>query len=154
MAKPQEKQQALATLESVDQIPQYLEIVNQKIKDLTKDVSDGPRTTKQLKGFGRIDGINTVSDLIRARASVVLKRDLYEKSARAMDISLTKYPCRIDGHAPSAWLEDIEVRVNTLKYKDELKKLKEVKAKLEANLSAKEKFKRDMADIANLLTSD
>jgi len=136
-------------------IPKMIEKINEQIKAIKKNINDTPNTAdKQLQGYGKIKDINSVSKLTRAAASVMLRAEYYTNAANKIGTNLKKYPAKIDGASPKAWLEDIEARVVIISHKDQLDRLNKAKTLLESHLSEKDKLQRDMEKIADLFTDD
>lgn len=139
-----------------DGVGPLLERTIAKIKALTGGQSDSKETTKgvSLPGFGKVEDIKKVSTLIQALSSVRARVKAYEETANDLDISLVKFPFKLENITSKTWEAVIKKQIATLSNKAELDKLNAIKAKLEANLSAKDKLKKDMQDVADLLSSD
>lgn len=138
-----------------DGIPELLEQVNQKIKTITGNSKPKASTDgKNFPGFGTINSVKKVGDLIKMHSAVVNRAEAYTKSAKTLNLSLTKFPFKIEGCSKNQWVEDISFQAKLLANKAELDKLKKIKQKLEENLSAKDKWIRDMKDIGNLLIDE
>ncbi len=133
-------------------IPNMLETVVAKIKLLKAGVEDKPQTTGELDGFGSINKIDTVEQLIKAHSSVVNRQKCYDESANEILPENIKKPTfKLNGFSSKQWVSDIKKRIVEVGYKQELEKLNKVKTKLEANLSAEAKLAKDLKDIANIL---
>lgn len=133
-------------------IPNMLETVIKKITELKKGISDKPETTGELDGFGAINKIDTVEQLIKAHSSVVNRQKCYDESANEILPENIKKPTfKLNGFSAKQWVSDIKKRIVEVGYKQELEKLNKVKTKLEANLSAEAKLAKDLKDIANIL---
>lgn len=152
MSKEKSNSENLPATITRSNLPDFLAEVEKKIKEIKSGLPDAPKTKGELKGYGKISDIKSVSQLTRAAASVILRAEYYAKAAQEIGTDLKKYPNKIDGHSVNSWLEDIKGRVVILSNKDQLDKLNAIKAKLEANLSAEDKLNRDMAEIAKILT--
>lgn len=141
-----------AVLTTTD-IPQFLEKVNEQIKSIEQGMPSTPSTgTSELKGYGVISKISNVGLLIKAYASICMRKENYKKAKEALGIEGKKYPLSINGHGFSAWESDIKARIKYLTVKDELDKLNRIKKKLEDNLSAEQKLANDLKEIQNILT--
>lgn len=135
-----------------DDIPMLLEKVNGQIKELRIGIPEKSKTTGRLDGFGTIEGIKTVEDLLKAHSMVVAKSEAYKKSALEILPKGVKMPTlMINGSSPNSWITDIKGRIIIVGRKTELDKLLKVKTKLESNLSAKAKLAKDLSDCFTIL---
>lgn len=138
-----------------ESIPEFLEVVSKKIQELKGQVKEDPRTTgKSLDKYGRIEDINDVETLIAAHASLGIRKEVYEKSAKHMGVSLKKYPFQAEGLPAEVWLQSIEARLSVVKHKTELERLEKIEKKLRDNLSAEDKLRKDLQDITSMLTEE
>lgn len=151
MKKQEEQQSMLPALTNKDDIPKYLDQIKAAIAKIKGGMPDKPKATGDLQGYGKIENIKSVSDLVRAAASVRLRAREYTEAATALGVNLKKYPAKIDGFSAETWLNDIEQRVNIIANKDKLEKLEKIRKTLEDNLSAEAKFARDMASVHGFL---
>jgi hypothetical protein len=138
-----------------DDVPGLLEKVVAQIAKLKGNMPEKPQTTGDLSGFGKIEEIKDLQDLIKAHSSVVTKAKFYDESAAALipPAAGVKTPkLLLDGHPAEAWIRDIQARVMVVAHQNELEKLEKVKAKLEENLSAEAKLAKDLGEIATILT--
>ena len=152
-AKEATKEVAVVREFSQANIPTMIEEINAKIQQLSPSgESDGTASMggKKLTGFGVLDDISTVESITKAHSSVVAKGEAYAASAKELGVDTKKYPCKIDGYAPASWAKALSSRLNRVRNKVELKRLKEAKKLLEDNLSANDKLARDLAKIAAL----
>ena len=136
-------------------VPELLKQVVGKIAGLTGGKVN-TKTTKgtRLPGFDEIQNITKVSVLIQAMSSIRAREKAYGESAKELNLSTIKFPFKLEGFTAKQWIDDIKVKVGTLSNKAELDKLNKIKEKLESNLSAKDKLKKDMEEVARILTED
>jgi len=139
---------------SQDNIPQLLQIVSDKIEALKGSSVKHESINETFPGFGSVKDHTTVEGLIKMHSTLIGKKAAYESSAKFFGISLKKYPFKIGTHTTKEWEADIAYRVNIVKNDLEIKKNERIKKTLEENLSAKDKFQKDMANILNSLTED
>lgn len=142
-----QKETGIAVLTQSD-IPTMLETVKNQIKQLSSKSDAVSKTSNSLTGFGTIDNIATVEDLIKAHASVFERGRAYDKAAAAIVPSGIKVPPFIlDGHNEKDWLDHISSRVGEVANEKKLTKLREYAVILESNLSAEFKLANDLAKI-------
>ena len=138
-----------------ENIPEMLQTVNDQIKRIKGDLPQATKTTGELEGFGRINQITTVENLIKAHSMIVAKQQAFNASCDDILPDGVKKPSfKIDGSAPSSWIADIKGRIGVVAHKAQLEKLTKIKEKLEANLSAEAKLAKDLADIQNILEDE
>lgn len=146
---------ALATI--IDQgqagIPALLKKVTAQIKAIKGDTKEEASTKgKQLPGFGEIAKIDKVTTLVQAYSAVSNRAKAYKEAADAMGINTSKFPFKLESCGAKQWLDDIQARAVVVSHKAELDKLQRIKKKLEDNLSAEDKLKKDMQEISSILT--
>lgn len=135
-----------------DSIPGMLEQVVAQIKSIKGDLPDVPETTESLSGFGKIADIKSVAELIKAHSMVVNKERVYKESAKEiLPEGIKLPPFKLNGASASAWVRDIKSRVVIVANKEKLDKLNKIREKLESNLSAEAKLKKDLEDIAKII---
>ena len=140
---------------SQDNIPQLLKIVSDKIAALKGTSVNHEIIDSPFPGFGiKVKDQTTVEGLIKMHSTLIGKKTAYEASAKFLGISLKKYPFTNGNHTVEEWEADIAYRVNIVKNDLEIKKNERIKTTLEENLSAKDKFQKDMANILTSLTED
>lgn len=144
------------TLMTVDDVPQLLEMVTKQITALKGGMPTGPKTTAALSGFGKIEGIHTVSELIRAAATVNAKETSYAAAAAMILPEGIKIPAfTLSGVSAKSWISDITARVSVVANKEKLERLTKMQDTLKANLSAKDKLANDLAAMqADLLNEE
>lgn len=131
-----------------EDVPAMLEKVTEQLETLigskTKD-----STTKgvDLPGFGCLENIDDVQQLIKAHSSVNGKEAAFKASVKELNLKLKLKPFTISNITPAQWKKEIAIRINEVANKVQIEKLKEIKATLEANLSAKDKLAKDLAKI-------
>lgn len=133
-------------------VPSMLQLISEKIKNLKGGMPSGPKTTGDLRPFGKIKDIKTVQKLIQAHSMVTNKAAAYIKSAGQCNVDLAKYPFKLDGSSEKAWVTDIQAAISVVANKVELAKLEKAKALLEENLSAKDKLAKDLKAIQDDFT--
>jgi len=140
---------------TLDNVPDYLELVEKKIDELRKKIKgdDGDvLSDTNLEGFGDLSKIEEVDQLVRAHSSIVNREVAYKKSAKALDVKLSKYPFEINGVSASRWVAYIKRRIGEVTYQDDLDKFEQVRNKLKGYVSEEQKFASDMKDIAQILS--
>ena len=150
------KETGLATLDSIELtkegVPDMLAVVKQQIKAITGDMPKSNTTKGAPDGFPySVDACKTVEDLIKMHSFIVAKEAAYTSSAAALDLTAKNYPCKISGYSASTWIKDIKFKLGTVKNKVKLEKLTKVQDLLEKNLSEKERFKKEMGDMVDIL---
>ena len=136
-------------------IPGMLEIVKQKIKELTKGAKEEESTKgKRLPGFTEISSIDKVTILVQADSSVRGKAKAYAESAIILNVNTKKFPFKIEGCSADQWLGDIERAIVLLTNKVELQKLQETQKILEERLSEDSKLQNALEKIANQWADD
>lgn len=135
-------------------IPGMLKQVLQKIREIKGLIPTESSITATLQGFGKLDDIKSVEELVKAHSVIIAKERAYNESAKDLGLSTKKYPYMLHGHRATAWISGIQRRVVLVAHKSELDKLNKIKAKLEANLSTKDKLRKDLEDISKLLSND
>jgi len=139
-------------------IPALLEKVTEQIKAIRGDMPSENKTTGSLQGFGKIADIKDVATLIKAYSSVDNRQKAYDAAHSSMEAELKqsfkKPGFYLDGSSAEAWKQDILSRVIVVANKTKLDKLNKIKSKLEANLSAEDKMKKDMMEVASLLEEE
>ncbi len=139
----------------VSDIPSMLDKVTKQIDAITVGLPSGPKTSVSLNGFGLIEKIDTVETLIKAAATVMSKQEGYNNAVKLILDSSVKVPeFKLSGVLAEDWLLDIKARVLIVANKEKLDRLNKIKTKLEANLSAKDKFAKDMAAIQAILLDE
>ena len=141
-----------------EDVPGMLEKVNAAIEAIKQGIPEKKQTTGDLDGFGPIDEIDSVEQLIKAHSSVTGRARAYEASyaALAAKSKLKKKAPKftIGDHSEQAWLDDIDARCIVVEHQSELKKLEQVKTKLESHLSEESKLSKDLAEIGSILSED
>ena len=134
-------------------VPAMLEMVRKKMEDI-KGVADAPKyAASELEGFGKIESITDPAQIIRALASVKSRAVAYTESAKILSdgVSVPAPAFKINGYTAERWEADLKVKYRSLIYRTELDKLEKVKKELEQHLSAEDKFRSSMTNIAELL---
>ena len=147
----------VATVDQFSQqsIPAMIAQVNAKIKQLSPAGSsdaDAKMGDRKISGYGRLDDISTVENIVKVHSAMKEKNRAYTESAKTLGVDLKKYPIQIDGYSPKTWIKALENRLTRVKNKVELAKLMEAKKLLEANLSAEDKLAKDLAKIQGMFT--
>ena len=143
----------LAKLTS-DDIPGLLEKVNEQIGAIRKDLPKQPHTTGELAGFGAIEKIGTVEQLIKAASSVEGRMEAYAKAAKRVPEGIKIPPFKTNNSTGVQWLAHIDSRMIIVGNKEKLDKLNQVKEKLERNLSEKDKLANDLKAIEEILNDE
>lgn len=149
---------AVATIKSEmtrEDIPSLIDNVNKKLEELKGNCEEKPQTIgKSIPQFGRIEELDSLNDLVQAHASIKLSIEKFEKSLSIIPEGIKKPKYQIEGVDGEVWLKDIEARVKIVANKKAIEKLEKIKTTLENNLSAEEKWRRDMSEIAKELTDE
>lgn len=133
-------------------VPNLLDQVNAKIKELKGEDETAHQTTGELDGFGNIFNINNPADLIKAYSSVKGRFEAYKKAAAEMGIK-NPPPFKLGDSTADKWLIDIAKCYRSATHKQELDKLVKVKERLETLLSEEDKIKNTLSSIADILNS-
>lgn len=133
-------------------IPTLLEKVNAQILELKGGMTDVPKTDAQLPGFGKVEQIASVEELIKAASSVMGKKEAYDKASALVVPEGFKVPeftiCEIKANV---WLDHIRSRIVIVANKTRLETLNKIKSTLEENLSAEAKLANDLNKIQDML---
>lgn len=140
------------------EIPAMLEMVESKIKALTKNNEEVSDTHgKLLDGFDDISSIDSVTTLVQARSSVNNREKAYIKEMseiRHLGATLNKFPFVINGCTSAQWVKTIDSRIESLINEKEINKYKSIAEKLKASLSAEQLRQNNLKSIAELLMED
>ena len=135
-------------------VPDMLKLVNEQIKAIRKGLPKSNSTSGAPDGFPfNVEQCRTVDDLTKMHSFISAKEKAYNSSVSELGLTKSNYPCKISGHSPAVWKKDIAFRLNEVKNKTKLDKLSKVRALLEKNLSEKERFKKEMQDMAGIITN-
>lgn len=126
-----------------------------KIEENEDEVVAYATANKHLPGVGYIHEIDTIGGLVKAHAEITKKstNDL-SASLKALNITDDELPEgseKILGFKPKTWFGDIEKRLNQLRTKAKLAKLKQAESVLSKNLSTDDKFAIETDGIDDLL---
>ena len=138
-----------------DNVPQLLEIVAGKIKDLKKNMGEKPKDLGNFPQFGRLSDVNSLSQLIKMQAAINSMQTEYAKAAKEIvpkGVNHAAYT--INGHSPATWTEAIKFRANEVSFKKQLTQLENTKSTLESHLSEDLKLQNDLKRIATTLSED
>lgn len=138
---------------TVENVPELLERVMKQIRTIKGDIPETPKTTGDLgSGFGTIESIKTLDDLIKATSMVVGKSEAYKKAAKLIVPDGVKTPeFTIDGMKVSNILDHIKMKAVEVGNKEKLTKLNKIRKELEDNLSEEDKRAKSLAKIENIL---
>ena len=130
-------------------VPNMLKDVTKQLEALTGGESKKSSTDGvDLPGFGVLNDIDDVQQLIKAHSSINAKEAGFKASCKELKLSLNLKPFTVNGVEPKQWKHDISLRINAVANKVQIAKLKKIKTTLEGNLSAEAKLAKDLADIA------
>ena len=151
------KTKAVAKLGNVELtkegVPDMLELVQEQIKAITKDMPKSETTSGAPDGFPfSVKNCTTVEDLIKMHSFIAAKQHAYETSVKDLGLKPGDYPCKIGKYAPKAWINDIKFRLGSVKNQTTLDELNKIKSLLENNLSEEMKFQKEMNNISDILT--
>lgn len=140
---------------TVNDVPALLTKVNEQLRELKGNTRETPVTAgKELPGFGTIESLKTAHDVIRAHAALKVSARAFQESADSIIPKEYKKPSyKIAGVSVNTWFEDLEAKARLLINKEAIDRLEKIKTTLESNLSAEEKFRKDMESIAKELLS-
>ena len=145
------KTTAVATQGQLTQqdIPAMLEQVKQQIASMSIAKDGFEKTSDSLDGFGKIEDIKSVSDLIKAHSAVTNRAKAYKASASEIVPEGIKVPLfSIGKHSESQWVNHITSRVSEVANEKKLTRLRSFQKTLEENLSTEMKLANEMAKIA------
>lgn len=134
-----------------DNVPDMLKLVNEKIAQLKGASDEGSRTSGNLEGFGNIKSIKDQVTLIKAASSVIGRSKAYAEAAKEFEGMGDIPPFKIDGATTEQWLHDLKLQYSQVTFKEQLDKLKSVKAELEKHLSAEDKLNASLGNIRDIL---
>ena len=129
--------------------------MDEKISSLKAGTKTEPSTKgKSLEGFGQIEQISSVMELLKAKSSIQARAAAYKTAAKDLPEGIKAPPFKISGLSAEAWISDINDRIVLVYNKTQLDKLTQVKNKLESHLSEDMRLQRDLGNIAELLSSE
>ena len=132
-----------------------LKVIDKQIKELQGTMPDAVLTDKEVPEFGKIEEINTVSQLIKLTSCVVYKEKAYNEAVKLiLPKGITAPAFKLNGMSPKQIIDHVKVRVNVVYNKSKLDKLKAAKAKLEQHLSAEDKLAKDLAGLSALINEE
>lgn len=141
---------------TTDQVPDLLQVIEAKIKELKKRFGgeEKPLTNDNLDGFGSISSIDKVPNLIRAISSVRGREKAYKDAfdETPKEVTLELYPFEINGVSADAWVRHINQQIGKVTYKDELAKLEKGRELLKKHVSKEMQFATDMAEFADVFS--
>lgn len=138
---------------TIEQVPDLLQQVNDKIKALKGDKERATKVSESLGVFGKISEITEPGKLIDAYSFITRKAAAYKEFVpvfQEMD-PLTKLgEFKESGHSLKVWQEEITAQYREVTFQTQLDKLEKAKAILTENLSRDQKFNASMADLKDL----
>ncbi len=139
---------------TTEMVPDLLQVLDQKIKDLKEKFggNSNPLSNDSLEGFGSITAIDKVPSLIRAISSVRGREAAY-KAAFAdtlPEVTLERFPFEINGTSADEWVRHINQQIGKVTYKDELAKLEKGRDLLKKHVSKEMQFATDMAEFKDV----
>ena len=140
---------------TLENVPDLLAQVNQKIKDLEGDKERAAKITTPLGAFGIVSDIKDPARLMDAYAFISRKAAAYDEFSgvfQAID-PLTKLKGFTEGgHGLKVWQDEIVAQYRATTFESKLAKLKEAKKLLEENLSGEQKFQASMRNIMDIFS--
>ena len=103
-------------------IPDVLSTIREKIKSLNKIETTKFKTKMNLPGFGDLQKVDKVEDLIKAFSMVEGKEIAFDRAAKSLGQVGGKF--QEQGNSVEEWKHDINLRISILNYGEELKNLK------------------------------
>ncbi len=124
------------------EVPKLLEHVNKQIAAIKEGIPDTPITNEELPGFGKIEDISTVDDLLKAGSMVRGKEKLYKEVAKELipvksTIKVPKF--KLGNHTSQEWMSHIKARIVIVGNYENLRLLEEARDILKTELSAEAK---------------
>jgi len=146
---------ATKTQFTLDKVPDMLEVVNAKIKELKGEQQSSVKITEELGPFGVVSSITDVNVLRQAYAYITRKEQAFNDTEVAevfdnIDPTAPKMVFTEAGHSAETWKKEIVRQAKQSTFQTQLDKLEKAKKILTENLSAEQKFVASMADIADL----
>lgn len=141
---------------SLEQVPDLLQQINDKIKELQGDKDRAAKINEPLGPFGRVSDIKEPSKLMDAYAFISRKaaaHDEFKPVFQAIDPLSPVKAFTESGHTVKQWQDEIIAQYRETTFESKLAKLKEAKKMLEENLSAEQKFVASMQNIKDLFTA-
>lgn len=152
--KKEENTTQIALLGQND-VPKMLSQVIAQIKLIKGNLPETPQTNGNLPGFGKIQTIATLDELIKATSMINGKSEAYKKAAELIvPIGVKKPTFTIDGMSVDNMINHIKLRAIEVGNKEKLAKLNKIKSTLEENLSAEAKLANDLKKIQGMLTDE
>lgn len=142
---------------SQDDIPSMLAAINEKIKQLKAEGSQERETKVSFPDFGvLVKDVKDIDVLIKMKSILIAKEKYYLEAVKEIipKDRVKNYNFVYAGHTVKQWTEDIKKRTIELLYAKELAKLEESRAILEENLSAKDKLKKDLQKVVEILNEE
>jgi hypothetical protein len=142
----------LPTKLTADTIPVMLEQVKNQIKEITGGGVKSEITNGSIPGFGKINDIKTLDNIIKATSSVTGRAKAYKEAAELVVPTGVKKPqFKIDGMSEAAMVNHLKARAIEVGRKEQLDVLKKIQKELEDNLTAEQKRENSLAKIQALI---
>lgn len=135
-------------------IPNLLEIINNKIAALKGDKEKATRITGGLGAFGKISDITDINTLRGAYAYVTKKYEAiggFDSVFKTAAPTITLPVYKEGGASLKQWQDEIVMQFKEVSFKEELDKLEKAKQILQDNLSTEMKLAASLNDIAELM---
>jgi len=130
-------------------VPAMLEKVTEQLNALMGGAPKESSTKGvQCPGFGLIENIDDVQQLVKAYGSIIGKEEYFKTAVKELGLKIKLKPFTVNDITPAKWKSEIEARISTVANKVQIDKLKQIKATLESNLSAEAKLAADLAKIS------
>lgn len=138
---------------TMDMIPDVLEDINKKIKDLKPKNNSVTSMLKKDMGsnLGSLTNITTLRGATYALASIQAREKLYNTAKKSLGIEVIP-EFSIAGHSCKEWLEAVKQRCKEIENAATLKKLEVTKASLEKHVSKEIQFKNEMTSLFETFT--
>ena len=130
-------------------IPDVLTTIREKIKSLNRIETTKFKTKMSLPGFGDLQKVEKVEDLIKAFSMVSSKDAAFDKAAAELGQAVGKF--QESDSTLADWKHDINLRISILNYGEELKNLKALEKEASQFLSQDDQKAMFMAKLAGSL---
>lgn len=126
-----------------EQVPEILTALQQKLKQMTNGHgTNPPHITANLPGYGEVAKITDVKILIKLLAGIRFKAQSYNDILTELEINTPRFKFDEAGYGLKAWDEFLIYKIQELKNKSRIDKLKNSIGELENFLSEEDKFRR------------
>ena len=137
----------------VEDIPEMLDLINKKINSLKGEFPTSGNINVPFPDYKLIKDINSLKDLVVIHSILSAKKEYYDKSQKVLFPKEDDFiPFSLEGYSFEEWEDEIKRRIIEVRFKEDLERLEKAKELLERNLSAKDKLRKDLQEVASILT--